>query len=911
MIIAGAGTGKTTVLTRRIAWLIEEKGIDQQNILALTFTNKAAAEMEKKLDQILSYGQTQVEIGTFHHFCQKLLERFPIQAEINQDTHLLTENEQLLFIKNIILDFPAVLRPSSNPTIHLRLLANFFDRCKDSLISPEQLKKDPGIDPATDLSYSDLADAFGIYQTKLKERNFLDYGELLFRTWQVLSKSPMVKKEIAEQYRYCLVDEYQDTNFSQTAILKLIAGDGTNLTVVGDDDQAIYRFRGAAVGQMSDFIKTYPRVSIVTLRDNFRSPQHILDLAYRLIQHNNPYRLEAELKIDKKLKSWRKNNGRQIEPHVFPTESKEAEWVVDDIIAHIKQGNQPGDMAILIRSNRQGQIFRHFLEKRGLDYSAGDLGAFLNDPAIKLTINFLKTVADPLDILSFFALATSELYRLPISEVTAAISESKKTHQPPEEYLKPDTSKGLINDLNEYREQLTNDSTHQLLLNWTKKKSVQKILLTVSQDNDNLERVINLLFNLVDKFEQTNQDRGVLNFLDNLSTLTDDENLDNQSDTLIDAKIKLITIHSAKGLEFPVVYLTNLTKDRFPTVDRSATISLPETLQHLSEPEGESLREERRLCYVAFTRAKNELILTRSLTYGGQIARKPSIFLSEIESEKNAVIANEEKNEEKIEKNHDKNEQSDDGLKNTNTKKITLSSHSLTDYLDCPLKYRYHYLDHIPTTENHQLLVGIAVHQLIADYFRFRQNKKTLTEDELCQNLQQLWPKRGFLSKEHRAERFSDIQNQLRLFKSVFDRWPEPEAIEKNFSVDIGSITLNGRLDVVFKKNEQGIPGTYILDFKTTSAPKNIDNQAKTSLQLSCYAYAYNNISKQNPTVGLYFTDGGQFAWTTKSQRQMSNLENKIIKAANQITENDFEATPNRFICQNCPFNSFCLYSEA
>ena len=307
LIIAGAGTGKTTVITRRIAWLIEEKKVPSDRILALTFTDKASAEMEDRVSGLLENGYYDLEISTFHSFCEKIIRRFGIEIGLPADAKLLNETDQWLLLRNHLDDLPlSYYKPKGNPTKFLRDLLKHFSRAKDELITPEQyleyaesIRLDKDRAEAGDASEHDriqeIANIYHAYQQLLLQENAMDFGDLIVYAVQLLQQRQRARSYYQEKFHSILVDEFQDTNWAQYELIKLLAGEKKNIMVVGDDDQAIYKFRGASVSNILSFKKDFSESTDIVLTQNYRSKQNILDAAYALIQHNNPDRLEAQL----------------------------------------------------------------------------------------------------------------------------------------------------------------------------------------------------------------------------------------------------------------------------------------------------------------------------------------------------------------------------------------------------------------------------------------------------------------------------------------------------------------------------------------------------------------------------------------------------------------------------------------
>ena len=316
LIIAGAGTGKTTVITERIKYLVVKRKVEPQKILALTFTEKAAAEMEERVDKAMPYGNTQMWISTFHSFCDRILRNESIHIGLNPSYKLLTEAESILFLRKNIFEFKLnYFRPLGNPNKFLSAMLQHFSRLRDEDINPNEylkfVKTNKTIkkDKEEHEKYIELANAYLIYENLKAKEGVMDFSDLISNVLKLFRERKNILKNYQNQFDYILVDEFQDTNYAQNELAILLSGNKKNITVVGDDDQSIYRFRGSSISNIIQFKKRFPKVKIITLTNNYRSTEEILNKSYKLIQNNNPDRLEFQEKLNKKLFSVRKIKG--------------------------------------------------------------------------------------------------------------------------------------------------------------------------------------------------------------------------------------------------------------------------------------------------------------------------------------------------------------------------------------------------------------------------------------------------------------------------------------------------------------------------------------------------------------------------------------------------------------------------
>jgi len=403
LIVAGAGTGKTTVVTQKIAKLIESKQAEPEQILALTFTEKAATEMQERVDELVMLGYAEMQISTFHAFCQLILEKYALEIGLPDRFKLLTETDAWLLMKKHLYDFELdYYRPLGNPTRHIHALLKHFSKCKDELITPadylayaENVKLDTdevNIDETSRLT--ELANAYHTYNQLLLDNLALDFGDLIFYTVKLLRERPAICKSLQEQFKYILVDEFQDVNYAQYELVQLLTNNRENqLTVVGDDDQSIYAFRGASVSNILRFKDDYPSAKEVVLTENYRSGQVILDSAYTLIKHNDPDRLEIKLGLNKKLSA-----AIDIQAAVthlsFDTLDSEALNVAAKI-KELKDQNANltwDDVAILVRANNHATIFMETLERCGIPYEFLSSSGLYRQAIVMDAVNVFKVL---------------------------------------------------------------------------------------------------------------------------------------------------------------------------------------------------------------------------------------------------------------------------------------------------------------------------------------------------------------------------------------------------------------------------------------------------------------------------------------------------------------------------------------
>jgi len=424
LIIAGAGTGKTKVITHRIAHLITSKLARPEEILAVTFTEKAANEMEERVDRLIPYSYSFVEICTFNSFGERVLRNYGHELGYYLDFKLLDEVEQAIFFREHLFRLPLKFyRPLSSPTRHIQELLAAIRRLKQEDIQPEEylsyarfskrLAKDAA-ELETARKHHEVALVYKKYQKLLKSAGMIDFEDQVVLAVELFRTRPSIRKEFQERYKYILVDEFQDTNYIQFEMLQLLSEAHGNITVVGDDDQSIFRFRGASLSNILNFRRIYPEAASIVINKNYRSFQDILDAAYRLIRHNNPDRLEVSEQIDKSLKAVKTAKKKNIHMLQFDTLSSETDRIADIIQEKVEQGAGYKDFAILVRRNADADQYIRALNTHEIPYRFSGSRGLYSQEEIRILLAFIRAVTDFEDSRSLFYLAQSELYNMPV-----------------------------------------------------------------------------------------------------------------------------------------------------------------------------------------------------------------------------------------------------------------------------------------------------------------------------------------------------------------------------------------------------------------------------------------------------------------------------------------------------------------
>jgi DNA helicase-2/ATP-dependent DNA helicase PcrA len=945
LIIAGAGTGKTTVISRRIAWLISEGLAKTDEILALTFTDKAAKEMQERVDILVPYGYTDIWISTFHAFGDRILRENSLIAGLNPDFKVLSQSEATVFFRERLFQFTLnYFRPLADPTRFIETLIQLFSRAKDEDISPQEYikyaqdllikakadQKDLALQEES-LRESEVANAYVKYQELLAKEGLLDFGNQFYLSLNLLRNHPAVLKKYQKQFKYILVDEFQDTNYAQYQLAKILTNKEQNITVTGDDDQSIYRWRGAAYSNLLNFINEYPDTKKVSLIRNYRSTQPILDSAYQLIQNNNPERFEVKANINKRLIGLTKEG--QLPKHLhYDTYSTEADNVAKIIHEKVKSGDfRYSDFAILVRSNSDAQGFLQALNMENIPWQfSGNQGLYSREE-VKLCINFLRVTANLSDSLSLYYLVSSEIYGLNLIDLNLCNHYARRRNKslysvfrelnsiPELKEISEDSLKkieGLLADLDKYLRIAREETTGRLLYAFLTETSYLK-KLTSLQNLENEDKIRNIakFFTNVRDFELVAKEDRVISFVSYLNLLIEagDDPPTVEADLDTDA-VNILTIHKAKGLEFRVVFLVGLVQGRFPWPHRSEAIELPDALIKEVLPKGDfHTHEERRLFYVGMTRAKEELYLTSAEDYGGKRLRKVSAFVFEAlgteakEKEKKKASAMEAIARFAPKKDSAKSQDT----KIDETKPVKLSYYQIDDYITCPLKYKYVNILRVPIMEHHTVIYGRAMHEAVTRYFQFKMAGRKMELDDILNAFESSFDPQGFLDQYHQEERSRVGREALvKFFHMEEECDSNPKFIEKEFSFIFEGNKIAGRFDRV----DEDAEGDIIIDFKTSEikAQDVADKKAQESLQLALYALAYQQIFGRLPLrVELFFLESGIIGSSVIEEDGLEKIKEKIRIVSDGIRSQNFKATPAYMACTYCAYNQICPAAKA
>jgi DNA helicase-2/ATP-dependent DNA helicase PcrA len=926
LIVAGAGTGKTTVLLERIKYLISQKNKSPDNILALTFTDAAATEMLERLDLIMPLGYKEPWISTFHKFCDRILREEGLEIGLSPDFSILNPAQAYILFKNNLFDLKLkYFLPLSNPTKFIWAILKFFSRAQDENVGPDQLnewvKSQKQLVKEEKQRWQELAITYQKWQKIKEKENFLDFGDLIMQSICLLSKRPNIAHKYQQQFEDVLVDEFQDTNYAQLQLLKLLADPkiNPNLVVVGDDFQAVYKWRGAAVSNIMDFNQHYSTAKSIVLNLNYRSTQPLLDKSYHFIKHNEPETLEVKLKIKKKLKAVRQEKVRPIVAELNDI-YEEANFVVDKILELVSTKNYTyQDFAILARANNHLDPFAGALKNRGIPYQLSTNRGLFDKEIIRSLLFLAKLILEPKNSSIFWQVLNISFFGISSVFILDLLSQSRAVGEDLYEYSKnklksigmdsQDKEKlsWLISMIEKYQKQVLKKSASQLLFELIHELAWVKALVK----NDSLEKQmdiknLNLFFKLIKEFEHNNQEKSLLGFIDWINVLEEAGVNPSQAEVEDIDTVSLSTIHSAKGREWPAVFVVNLVKDRFPTRRRSDPIEFPDELAGEELPEGDShLLEERRLFYVGCTRAKNELIVTLAKDYGGKREKKASIFIAEFGIKPKILKASNEiqcliSKPKKV-----KPLQVTDGK----LKLHYLSYSQLDVFQSCPLKYKYRYILRVPSKPHHALTFGISVHEALHYFHQLELKGFQPKWDDLELFYKNNFRKEGYESKKHKAKRYQQGKKQLKKYfceyKNIFTG--KPAKLEQSFRLKILDIPLIGKIDRIDKLPD----GSYeLVDYKTGSAKT--QSQVDKDAQLTLYAMAAKwSLGLETNKLSLFFLDGCKKISTSRSDKQLKSKFAQIQKVYKQIKKSKFGPKANfPMPCKYCEYSQICPFAK-
>ncbi len=949
LIIAGAGTGKTTVITERIKFLISQKLAKPSEILALTFTQKAAREMEERVDVLMPYGYTQMWISTFHAFCDRVLRQEAIHIGLNPGYSLLSDTSATLFVRKNIFKFPLeYFRPLGNPNKFIGGMLGHFARLQDEDVSPSEYirwakalsvkrKAESEEEKIEYEKYLELANAYKTYKELKVKEGVMDYADLITNTLLLFRTRKNILKNYQDKFKFILVDEFQDTNIAQNELLLIISSKHHNITAVADDDQSIYKFRGAAVSNVLAFRKNFPKSKLIVLIQNYRSTQEILDKSYRLIQHNNPDRLEVKEGINKKLVAIRKEKGEAVKFIYTDRVENEADEVIKEIQKlQRKEKYEWRDFAILLRANNHAEPFVRAFLRQGIPFQFLGPGQLFRQPEVKDLISYLQVLDNFEDNVSFFRVLSMDYFDISVRDLSAVSNFARRFNLSLFEGC--ELILGLRTVENTKIPTITEESREKIKkiikmilrhLKLARRETAGQILYFFLEDTGMIKDILNYRFPLDEKkanniskffsklktYEAENEDASVATVLDwiMLSMELGESPMASDSDWVSNDAVNILTVHSAKGLEFKVVFLVNLVSQRFPSVERKEQIPIPEALIKEELPEGDfHEEEERRLFYVGMTRAKTQLYFTAANFYGeGKREKRVSPFVYESLGDDVMSSQIDKTTPQQTLLEWKKNETVIPKVNKTHT--LSYISYSQIDaFRLCPLHYKLRYKLNIQPPVSPALSFGSSIHNTLKDFYLTFKLGERVSKELLFELLEKNWLKEGYTGKKYEQEMQKRGRKYLDgYYESEFTPKKNILVIEQPFtasvSLDSRTIKVGGRIDRI---DDLGGGKIEIVDYKTGRMPS--QRQVDADLQLSIYAIAATEIQEppfdrlvDDVLLTLYYFDNQQKIQSRRTAEQLMQDKEKISNYVKEIETSDFHCSGN-IICTSCEYKMFC-----
>ncbi len=983
LIIAGAGTGKTRVIAHRIAYLLQtKKDLKAENILALAFSRKSAAEMLERVENLLGGKLSgDLEIATFHGFCHRFLQDYAMETGLPSRFQLLDKIESWIFFRRLLPELKLSLHWNpANPADCIDGFLRFIGRAKDELVSPEEYTDYAGkvTDPQQRAKAAEVERAYRVYQRQMLSSGCLDFGDLIVRTHQVLRGKPFLLEQLKAKYRYVLVDEFQDTNVAQIALLNLLAGPEGNICVVGDDDQAIYRFRGASFASFLLMKDVFPRVRTIRLTRNYRATKNILSVSNRLIGYNGSDRYDPD-----KFLTTENPAGSPVEVIVTHDDRHEAQLVTKTILQLYKA--LPEDQrrfdrfAILYRAHVHRTKLVEALREAQVPFTVQG-GVFLFDSLeIKELLSFLRVVNDPDDSVELFRVLSHPLWDIPLDDLVSLSKAAKGKKISLYEVLTEPGNLGVsdrtkdaldrfLHELLAFRKKAARFGVGDLIPAVAEESSL-KVLFRLPLDGlqdplVSLGRFLRLVYRYLQAHPKELDLGAFLKYLDDYLDAGGGNFVDAEDEDFSRAdRVRLMSVHQAKGLEFDFVFLPALVQGRFPTRIRPEPISFPVELMKERLPGGDyHLQEERRLCYVACTRAKQKLfVLTRDRAY-----HRPSSFVREmlevkeadgiirrdaesfkgasgdapgeagvLERSPHAASLFSEKEilrlVQEVRKLGKEDKESFDAIVlkinqlvssvwGDNGRKHLLSPEQkfppqeklsftqLETFKYCPLKYRFAYTYHIPIKPPPYMTFGVDIHACLEGFFKQVMNGHIPPLQELLDTFKRCYTqgRYGDTAQEQEYQR-RGVEMLTVFYKKHEGAFPVPLYLERPFLLPLGNASIKGVMDRIDPLPDGGVE---ILDYKTGKPKEKATEEEQ--LQLRLYALAVKEVFGLEPKrISFYYLQTNEKLCFPQKEEVLVSTKQKLRELVDAVRFSDFSPTPDIRKCQRCEFKNLCPASMA
>lgn len=923
LIIAGPGTGKTTVLTHRLAYLIQKRKVKPDQILAVTFTNKAAKEMEERVDNLLPFSCFDLRVGTFHSLGEEILREHGLEIGLPLNFKVLDQRESWLMMRQYWsrFDLP-FFQPLGDPGSLISALLTHFSRCKDEGISPEryeafwQREKKKGKNREEVKKMRDLVKAYKTYQALLIENKALDFGDLINDNLLLFQKRPRILKAYQARWPFILIDEFQDTNWSQYQLVKFLAKPKNNLTICTSGDQAIYQWRGASFTNVFQFTKDYPKAKLVVLKRNYRSRQAILDLSYRFIQANNPHRLEFQIK---KKKNWSvedhlvatKKGKASIQILHFAREGEEVNGVIKKI-RELLQEVPPQEIAILSRTHQSLRPFEKALQHAGIDYQSSTAESLYHQPIIVDLLAYFQVLDNHFNDPALYKVLNLPFWRIKTETISRLIAYRQKKgtslfqglDEAEVSPLEEQKLQSFRRSIEKYAQMLREKSLSEVFVRILDETGWLKWL--VAQKDEKNIAWLNQFYERLRRFEENSFPYNLHDFLRQVEMIRDEGGFEEQNMDIQKGPeaVKVMTVHASKGLEFEYVFLVNLINQRFPSNRRRDLLPLPEGLIRGKIPRGDlHLEEERRLFYVAMTRAKKGLFFTWADDYGGSQKRRPSRFLQELGL---AASLSEQRFSPSVQRKPKK--------KKAINKNLLPNHFSYTQFAafqTCPQQYKFAHILKLPARGRPERSFGKTMHRTLELFLKtYVLNPKFSASWEALQKLyRENWIDDWYENEKQRKEYFQRGKRQLKLFwknfqkerPKIYLRQGEP-FLEKEFLLPLGPYSLKGKIDRLDTLED----GVEIIDYKTGKPPKRLNAEKKQQLLL--YQIAAEEVFGLHPKkLSFYYLEDGSKLSFFGTDKEKQATKEKILEIIKEIQKSSFPAKPS-YLCRYCDYRHICEY---
>jgi len=954
LVIAGAGTGKTRVITERIRHLLEtDDSLLGENILALTYTKKAIAELRIRVAKGTGERGKDVVIANFHSFCEKILK------EVNPGLIPLEDVDHwILLRRNLARLKLEKYRRLAEPGQFLSDFIRFFSRCQDELVSSDDyrrfadllareleeeksaLDEDTFKERAEQVALQqEIARAYRASEEILREKRAVALNGLITETVALLKNDAARRHQLQERFKHILVDEFQDTNIAQLELLYLLSSERRNIVVVGDNDQAIYRFRGASFGSFKLFLQRFANWKEgedstpyrVALMDNYRSTPNILRVATQAIGMN-----EVSPEFPKKVLQPNKAEGERIRIAEMETPEDEAAWVADELERIHRAGRRWSDFAVLYRQHAHRDHLVEQLSRRKIPFVISKL-SILEHPLVRDVLAYLRLIAKPFDDIACARVLSAPALHLTAEDLVRLAERTRKkkgtalydTLQTPQGELPFDPSseafKLLLEFLAGHRKTMRRRTAREIFGDLTEWLEIPQ--RAGAQDR----KYVNQLGQFMKDWEPKSETRGLPEFLEYLDYFEQADGTLSLEDEAPGDAVQLMTVHGAKGLEFPHVFLLRVNSNAFPARNRSPLFEFPDRLMKEELPEGDfHIQEERRLFYVALTRAETRLTMTTVREKRGkvpvfiedivmdpsikrrdvlQIAPKPKPPKPENDKPAGPVSGDLFQASEAPAKIFSRVADWAEKFHPASPEPLKLSSSAVENYRKCPQRFLFGHLWSLKEGPRAMLSFGSVIHTTIKRFLEQFKKGVKLPFDEVQRIYETEWTSAGYEDEYQEAEYKKDGLEQLKVFHaSMLHDPPEILEQEKGFELPLeNNVILTGRMDQV---NSLGRKDVEIVDYKTGKPKKDAD--ARKDLQLSIYALAAKEIFEWNPTrLVFHYLQNNQRQETTRDAKQIAEAEATVQETAADIRAGNFPAKPG-FFCRSCAYKPICpAYEES